>query len=227
MIQGYGLLIGICMVAIGVVVLNMKLVLKNPCKSLKTICFLLFAFSLFRYFTLIVYGDSPSYEQLVSLRYFYFATSIGLTMTMASAIWYVVPLYQSKIIFMKYLALFTPWILFYLVILLRQPTRIVQGKDYGYVLELLPPYSFYLAIMQSAFIGIAFLLCVVGIVKYKHIEIRVKLFVFVLAQWILLLDGLTYFLPILHTFPPFTVSEVIGFLAIGYGLSGGEVRGKL
>ncbi len=227
MIQGYVLLIGICMVAIGVIILNMKIVLKNPCQSLKTICFLLFAFSLFRYVTLIVYGDSPSYEQLVSLRYFYFATSIGLTMTMASAIWYVVPLYQNKIKYGKYLALFTPWILFYLGLILKQPTRIVQGKNYGYVLELLQPYSFYLAIMQSAFIGIALLLCGVGIVKYKHIEIRVKLFILVLAQLTLLLDGLTYFLPILHTFPPFTVSEVFGFLAVGYGLSGGEVRGKI
>ncbi|PHV71670.1 hypothetical protein CS063_03665 [Sporanaerobium hydrogeniformans] len=220
MVQGYVLLIGTCILAIGVVLCNMKNILKNPYKLLRSICFGLFTFSLLRYFTLIVYGDSPSYEQLVHLRIFYFATSIGLTMTTASAIWYVTPFYRERWHYGKYLAFFIPWILFYLWLIVKQPTRIIQGKYYGYILQLLPPYEAWLASVQSIFVGVAILLCVLGMLRHKHIEIRVKLFILILAQLILLLDGLTYYLPLLHTFAPFTVSEVLGFLAVLYGFSG-------
>lgn len=219
MIGGYMILIVTCIVAIGVLLLNIKAVSSNSYKLLRGVCLFLFAFTLLRYFTLIVYGDSPSYDQMVELRYFYLASSIGLTLTTASAIWYITPLYREKINYGLYLLFFTPWILFYSYVIITQPTRIVQGKSFGYVLELIPPYFKYLSIAQSSFIILMITLCIIGMIKYKHAQLRVQLFIIILAQIALVLDGLTYFLPIRHTFNPFTVSEVLGFLAVWYAFS--------
>jgi len=185
----------------------------------KWVCGFLFVFTMFRYFTLIVYGDSASYYQMMRLRYFYFASSIGLTLTTASAIWYITPLYRKQISYGKYLAFFTPWIIFYSYIILVQPTRIVQGKKFGYTLELIGSYPLYLSIAQGSFVAIMIILCVIGMIKYKHLQLRTQLFVIIMAQIVLILDGLTYWTQLLPTLPPFTVSEILGFLAVLYGFS--------
>lgn len=213
---GYVMLIAICIIAIIVLMMNIGVVSQKNETLLKIVCITLFAFSMLRYFTLIVYGDSPTLRQLELLRYFYLATSIGLTIPTASAVWYISPYIREKLSYGKYLILWLPWILFYLFVLITQPTEIVQGKNFGYTLELTGKFPLYLSIAQGTFVTIIIMLCIVGIAKYRNELLRSKYIVIILAQVLLTLDGLSYYLPVLDVFPPFTVTEVFGFLAVLY-----------
>jgi hypothetical protein len=224
--QGYILLIGLCIIAVGVLVLNIGAVLHNRYLTLKLVCILLFVFSMFRYFTLIVYGDFPTYDQLMALRYFYLASSIGLTIPTVSALWYITPLYREKIGYKQYLLFFTPWIIFYGYVIITQPTEIVQGESFGYALELTGRFPIYLSIAQSAMIAVIIILSGIGLVKYKNLQLRVQYIIIILAQITLFLDGLSYFVEIPRTFPRFTVSEVFGFLAVLYAFSTKMIEDK-
>jgi hypothetical protein len=224
--QGYILLIGLCIIAVGVLVLNIGAVLHNRYLTLKLVCILLFVFSMFRYFTLIVYGDFPTYDQLMALRYFYLASSIGLTIPTVSALWYITPLYREKIGYKQYLLFFTPWIIFYGYVIITQPTEIVQGESFGYALELTGRFPIYLSIAQSAMIAVIIILSGIGMVKYKNLQLRVQYIIIILAQITLFLDGLSYFVEIPRTFPRFTVSEVFGFLAVLYAFSTKMIEDK-
>ena len=112
MSTSYFLLIVLCVLALIVLMVNIGIVQKKENVTLKWICTFLFAFSMMRYLTLIVYGDHPTLGQLEILRYFYLATSIGITMTMASTVWCITPYIREKLNYLTYLVLFTPWILF-------------------------------------------------------------------------------------------------------------------
>ncbi|WP_069997392.1 hypothetical protein [Cellulosilyticum sp. I15G10I2] len=224
---GYIMLIAICVIALVVLMVDITAVLSNRYYILKIVCIMLFVFTMLRYFTLIVYGDAPAYQQIMVLRYFYLASSIGLTIPTVSAIWYVTPLYREKISYPRYLLYFTPWIIFYMYIIIRQPTVVVQGESFGYALHLIDRYPMYLSIAQGSFIAIVFILSIIGIMNYKNLQIRVQLLMIIMAQITLLLDGITYFIKIPHTFPRFTVSEVLGFAALIYAFSSKiiEVKG--
>lgn len=214
----YVALIIICIIAIVVLMLNIATVNKNPYTLLKGVCISLFVFSMFRYFTLIVYGDTPNLAQLQVLRYFYLATSIGLTIPTASAIWYITPAYRERIKYWRYLLLFSPWIIFYLFVIITQPTQIKMAPTFGYTLELIGKFPLYLSIAQGSFVAIMIILCLIGLFKYKNEYLRSQYFVIIIAQLLLTLDGLSYYLPVLRVFPPFTVTEIFGFLAVFYAL---------
>lgn len=224
---GYVILIGICIAALGVLVFDIAAVLGNRYTVLKVVCLMLFVLTMFRYLTLIVYGDAPAYSQLVVLRYFYLVSSIGLTIPTVSAVWYITPLYREKISYPRYLLLFTPWIIFYLFIIITQPTKIVQGNSFGYALELVGKYPIYLSIAQSSLVAIIIVMSLIGIIKYKNIQLRTQLTIIIIAQIMLVLDGLSYFIEVLRVFPAFTVSEIFGFLAICYAFTAkiAEVKG--
>ncbi len=227
--MGYMIVIGICIAAIGVLGLSIKVVFKNRDPLLKSVCALLFLFTMFRYVTLMVYGNAPQYGQMMALRYFYFASSIGLAIPTLSAIWYSVPLYREKIKYGSFIMLFSPWIIFYIYIIMRQPTVIVPGSQFGYVLELAHNHQFYFNIAQGSMILVTLLLAFVGILRYKNLQIRTQLIMIILAQMTLLLDGITCYVKVVHTFPVFTVSELFGFVAVCYAFSNRllEVKGIL
>lgn len=212
----YLLLIIICIVAIITLLIDIGVVNKNPYLLLKGVCIALFAFSILRYFTLIVYGDSPTLGQLDRLRYFYLATSIGLTIPTASAVWYITPHLRNKINYGKYLLFFLPWIIFYGYVIITQPTQVVLSDTYGYKLILTGAFSRYLSIAQGSFVGVIILLCIIGILKYKNEYLRSQYFVLIAAQVLLILDGVTYLIHTVTTIPPFTLTEVFGFIAILY-----------
>lgn len=216
MLISYLGLILICIAAIIVLVINNAIICKNPYKLLKIVCLTLFTFSMLRYLTLIVYGDKPNLKQLEVLRYFYLASSIGLTIPTASALWYITPGIRKKLNYRTYLAFFTPWMLFYIFLIITQPTQIKMGEKFGYVLVLTGKYPFYLSLVQGSFVSIILILCLVGIGWYKNIYLRSQYFVIIVAQILLTLDGIGYFRPFLNVFPPFTITEVIGFLAVAY-----------
>lgn len=214
---GYFLLISLCLLAIYILFLNIKAVSDNKYLILKNVCTVLFAFSMLRYGTLIAYGDHLELSTLIKLRYFYFATSIGLTMSTASVVWYITPMYRERIKYPYYLLCFLPWILFYVYVIVKQPTEIVQGISYGYQLQLIDSFPLYLSVVQGSFIVIMLILCTIGLVRYKNIQLRVQYIVIILAQIALTLDGIGYYRTGMRLFPPFTASEILGFSAVYYG----------
>lgn len=215
----YAILIILCLVALYSLFLNLKVIGNNPFITLRLVCTLLFIYSATRYIALIFYRDTPNYSQLMALRYFYFATSIGLTGSTLSAVWYATPLYREKVKYPYLLVGFLPWALFYLYIILRQPTRIVKSEGIGYELMLTGQFPLYLSIVQGSFAIIILVLCLIGIWKYKNVQMRVQLGIIILAQLALMVDGLSSYKGMLHTIPPFTLSEAFGFLAVYYILS--------
>ena len=217
--MGYKILIITCILALIGVIMNLKALENNPYPILKIIVSILVSFTALRYLTLIVYGDSPDYSLLNTLRYFYLASSIGITMTTASAIWYVTPCYREKIRYPYFLAFFVPWILFYVYVIVKQPTEIIQGSQFGYQLILTGDFSKYLSIAQGSFVSIMIILCLIGIICYKHLQIRIQLFMIILAQILLTLDGLNYEGDKLWVFKPFTLTEFFALATTYYAFS--------
>lgn len=214
--RGYFLLIGLCVLGIYVLFLNLFVIKDNKFTVLRQVCTVLFLFSITRYMTLIAYGDHLELSALMKLRYFYFATSIGLTIPTASAVWYITPMYREKIKYPYYLLCFLPWILFYTYLIVRQPTQIIQGSSYGYELQLIGSFPLYLSIAQGSFITVIIILSIIGLIRYKNIQLRVEYIILILAQITLTLDGLGYYIGNGRLFPPFTASEILGFAAIYY-----------
>ena len=217
MSTNYFLLIILCVIALAVLMINIGIVQKKENVGLKWVCTLLFTFSMMRYLTLIVYGDHPTLARLEVLRYFYLATSIGLTMTMASAVWCITPFLKEKFKYFTYLGLFIPWILFYLYVIITQPTKIVPGT-FGYTLELTGKFPIYLSIAQGSFVIIMIFICLKGFFKYKNEYLRSSYALIIAACILLTLDGLGYFINVLNIIPPFTATEIFGFMAIAYAL---------
>ncbi len=215
--NNYISLIFICVIAIVILVMNIVNVIKLKDEKLKYLLMGLFCFSILRYLTLIVYGDTPTLFHLEILRYFYFATSMGLTVPTMIAVWYITPHFRNSIPYWKFILFFSPWILFYLFVIITQPTEIVMGQTFGYNLILVPPFQQYLAIVQGTFVIIILLLCTFGILQYKHPILRSQYVALILAQILLAIDGFL----IMKTgatslIPPFTVTEALGFLAVYY-----------
>lgn len=215
----YKILIITCILALIAVIMNLKALEHNPYPVLKIIVSVLISFTALRYLTRIIYGDSPDYQLLNTLRYFYLASSIGIPLTTASAVWYVTPCYREKIHYPYFLACFFPWILFYLYILIKQPTAIVQGTQFGYQLRLTGQFSSYLSIAQGCFVGVMVILCAIGLVYYKHLQIRIQLFIIILAQLLLTLDGVSYKSYRLWVMQPFTLTEFFVLFATYYAFS--------
>lgn len=205
--------------AIGAIFMNLVAIRGIRDQALKYLAGVLLLFTITRYVTLIIYGDRPSLWELELLRYFYFASSIGLTMTTVLAIWYAVPCFREKLSAMQCLLLFLPWSFFYLYLIIKQPTQIIKGGSYGYILALIGKWPFYLGIAQGSLILILLLLCLYGIWHYKHLQIRMQLFFIIAAQLLLMVDGMNYGMSSSFVFTPFTLTEAFGFMATYYAFS--------
>ncbi|OOB80137.1 MAG: hypothetical protein BEN19_06480 [Epulopiscium sp. Nuni2H_MBin003] len=217
--MSYFVLCLICLLAVGVLLANILVTNKIPYIGFKWVLIGLFSFSMLRYFTLMVYYDTPSLSQLEVLRYFYLATSIGLTISTALTIWYITPHFRQKISEWKYLLFFSPWIIFYLYILITQPTDIVKSPNFGYSLVLIDNFNKYLSIAQGSFVIVIIILCFMGLATYKHPTLRSQYIFLIFAQLVLTFDGLSIIKGInTRLLVPFTLTEIIGFIAIWYAL---------
>ena len=214
--MGYKILIITCILALIAVIMNLKALENNPYPALKIIISALLSFTALRYVTLIVYGGLPDYGLLNTLRYFYLASSIGITMATASATWYVTPCYREKIKYPYFLLCFLPWIIFYVYVIIKQPTEIIQGSQFGYQLRLTGAFPMYLSIAQGSFVMIIVTLCLIGMIRYKHLQIRTQLFMMILAQILLTLDGINYGKDRLWVLQPFTLTEVFALATTYY-----------
>lgn len=225
--SNYWMLVVLCCIAIIILIADILVTLKIKNNGLKIICILLFIWSMLRYFTLIIYGATPTYEQLHTFRYFYFATSMGLAISTVSTLWYITPMYKEKIKYGTYLLWFSPWIMFYFYFFINQPTQITQGVKYGYRLIISKNFLVPFSIMQASIILITILLSIIGMIKYKNLQLRVQYFMIIIAQLTLLVDGISYYKPTLFFFPRFTVSEIFGFLAVCYILMQKPIERKI
>lgn len=217
----YEIMIVCAVLALITVGMNLVALLKFNSRAFKIVLVGVLIFTACRYITLIVYGDSPSLLWLQRLRVFYFASSVGLPVMMLVAIWYAIPLFREKINPFWPLVVLLPWYLFYGLLLYKQPMHMVKGSQFGYQLLLNNIIMEYFVKMQSCFALIIVGLCLFGIVKYKHLQIRVQLFYILIAQMMLSLDGITYSLRSIKVFPAFTLTEAFAFTATYYTLTKG------
>ncbi len=213
------LLVGTCIVALVVIGYNIKTLGNKENQQLKIIGSLLLGFTALRYITLIIYGVSYDLALLNSMRYFYYASSIGITLLTALAVWYAIPTIKERIQPIFYLCCFLPWILFYLYVIIKQPTQIVESKLFGYELVLISPFNRYLGIAQASFIVVIIGLCIIGILSYKHLQIRIELLMIILAQILLVIDGVSISKSMHHFFRLFTVTEAFALWTVYYVFS--------
>lgn len=213
------LLIGVCIVAVIMIGYNVKAIGSVENKEIKIIGNLLLIFTSLRYITLGIYRLSYNLALLNDIRYFYYASSIGITLLTALAVWNVIPFFKERIQPMNYLLCFLPWVIFYSYLILKQPTQIVENKSFGYELVLMLPFNHYLSLVQGSFVAVIILLCIIGIVGYKHLQIRIALWVISLAQGLLVLDGMNVSSIGHHFFRLFTVTEVFALWTVYYAFS--------
>lgn len=211
--------ITLCIVALIVLMIDIGYVSKKDVLLMKWVCIVLFAFSMLRYLTLMIYGNHPTLGQLEVLKPLYFATSIGLTIPMASTIWFISPYLREKWTYLKYLLFFMPWIIFYCIFILTAPAQIQLGQNIGYTLVLTGKFPLYLSLAQGSFVTIIIILCMIGFFKYKNEYLRSAYMIMIGACILLTIDGLGYFISLTNWIPPFTITEIGGFLSIAYALS--------
>lgn len=213
------LLVGSCLASLIMIGWNIKALGTLCYKEIKIIGSLLLSFTALRYLTLIVYAYSTDLKVLESIRYFYYASSIGITMLTAMVVWYSLPFLKERIKIGYYLLGFLPWNFFYMYLILKQPTKLVESSAYGYELLLVAPFNEYLSIAQGSFILVIVILCLIGIGSYKHLQIRVQLLVVILAQGLFIVDGMSFGGDRVQIFKLFTVTEAFALWTIFYGLS--------
>ncbi|MBE6021614.1 MAG: hypothetical protein E7231_00110 [Cellulosilyticum sp.] len=215
------LLVGSCIGALAMIAYSIHAIGSVEDKVFQIIGGILLSFTSLRYITLLIYAYSTNLRWIVSMRYFYYASSIGITMLTALAVWYVMPFLKKGIKLVYYLLCFLPWNLFYLYIIVKQPTCLVENSAYGYELLLVSPFERYLSIAQGSFIGVMTILCVIGIFKYKHPQIRTQLLMILLAQGLLVIDGIASGDERILLFKLFTVTEAFALAVTGHIVGNG------
>ena len=209
----------ICIAAIGVLGMNIKVVQKTPYIGIRIICTMLFILSIMRYITLLLFARASSVEVLIKMQNFYFITSIGITVPSILLLWYMTPFYREKIKGTFIMVLSMPWFIFYALLLILKPYRVVKSQALGYILKLTGDWHLYLTVLQVSFMVIFILGASYGLKLYKHKQIRSQYMVLIMCQLLFLIDGLTYFGLVPGSIPVFTLTEIFGFLGIYYGFS--------
>ena len=208
------LLLASCLMALIVIGWNINALGGLYDKQIQIIGGVLLTFTSLRYLTLIIYAFSKNLQLLISIRYFYYASSIGITMLTALTVWYVIPFLKERIRLSYYLLCFLPWDVFYIYLIIAQPTRLIESSAYGYELVLMTPFNRYLSIVQGSFVSVMSILCILGIIKYKHPQIRTGLLIILLAQGLLVLDGIASGGQGIRIFKLFTITEAFALWAI-------------
>lgn len=206
----------ICVAVIGVLLLDIKAVSKNPYIHIKLIGMILFILSIFRYVTLLLFANGGDIGLLEKMSYFYFITSMGITIPCFLALWYITPFYREKINSIGILLITIPWFVFYILMCVFRPFKIIKSPIIGYSLTLTGKWALYLSMMQGFFIFIFIIATIYGFTLYKHKQIRSQYFVLIISQLLLLQDGFSYFGLGSPVIPVFTVTEGLCFLGLYY-----------
>lgn len=197
--------------------MNIKVVQKNKYMGIRVICTLLFVLSILRYLTLLLFARASSMEILIKMQPFYFITSMSIPVAILLLLWYITPLYRTKINQIGIIILCIPWVIFYILLLIFKPYEIIKSQKAGYILKLIYSWDYYLAALQGISIFIFILAALYGFMLYKHQQTRSQYMILVMCLLLFLADGLIYFGLSTPMIPVFTLTEVLGFLGIYYG----------
>lgn len=188
-------------------------------KDIKITANIFFILGMLKYVTVILYYFLEELKVLLLLRYFYFMSSLSLTMLIAMAIWYVTPFLKERKKLDRFLIYFLPWIIFYIYFVLKQPTQLSTSSLYHYDLVIIQPFTTYFMIAELSFSFVIMSLCCIGMNTYKHLQIRVELLLLLLASVLLAIDALYLNSTGLRCFKIFTVSEIFAYWVCFYTLS--------
>lgn len=208
-----------CIIVLCIIGWNFKALSTQIYTEIKVVGSLALCLIALRYLTLMIYAVSANYKLLLIMRYFYYASSLGLTIMMAISIWYVSPYLREQIKLASYGILFLPWGLFFTYFLLSQPTVLEESHLFGYELLISSPFKDYFNIAWISFLVVMIILCCLGMMKYKHLQIRVQLFVILLSQLLFIVDGIESSSEALCIIRPFILTEAFALWGIYYALS--------
>ena len=162
------MIIVICIVAMKVLQMNIKVVQKNTYISIRVVCTVLFALSILRYVTLLLFTRASSMEILIKVQPFYFITSMSIPIAILLLLWYITPLYRTKIDPIGIILLCIPWVIFYILLFILKPYEIIKSQKVGYTLKLIYSWDYYLAALQGISIFIFILAALYGFILYKY-----------------------------------------------------------
>lgn len=213
------LLLGSCLIAL---ILNgwlIKVLAQINDKWLKVLLEILAFANVIRYVALMIGSDCEAHAILTYLRYFYPVSRISLPILLALSIWRVIPLLKDRMKWYHYGMMISPyWILSSYWVMKWVYNGIRQNERY-FEMPLgisLYPYWFWLGLI---FGGIMSLLCVGGIIRYKHLQIRTQLLI-ILCAWLLwVLDSISMSRQVLYLMMPFVLSEAFAMWAVCYAFS--------
>lgn len=209
----------ICSVAIGVLLMNIKMIQKNPYLGIRISCTLLFSLSTMRYITLLLFSKTPTVDLMSKLQGFYFITIIGMGIPLLLLMWYITPLYREMIKPLGMVLICMPYMMLYGTIVILKPFKVMKDQTAGYLIRTTGNWSLYLATIQILFMTTYIILALCGFSLYKHKQTRSQYLVLIMCQLLFLVDGLTYFSLGTPSIPVFTLTEVFGFVGIYYGFS--------
>ena len=209
----------ICIIAIGALVLNIKVLQKSSCVGIRIVCTILFILSIMRYISIWIFAKISNIEILIKMQGFYFSTIIGITIPLLLLLWYMTPFYREKASFIFAMILCAPWLTFYTLLLILKPYQIIKSEGVGYTLKLIDQWPLYLAGLQISFAFLFILVALYGWKSYKHQQTRSQYMILIMCQILFIIDGLTYFSLATPIIPAFTLTEALAFLAIYYGFS--------
>lgn len=213
------MLLIICIIAIGALILNIKVIQKTPYIAIRIVCTILFILSIMRYITLLIFAKATSMEMLMNMQGFYFSTLIGMTIPSLLLLWHMTPFYREKVSSVFMMILCMPWLIFYTLLVMLKPYQIIKSEVLGYTLRLIGPWPLYLTGLQGIFVLLFILAALYGWKCYKHQQTRSQYMILIMCQLLFLIDGLTYFTLMAPSIPAFTLTEALGFLALYYGYS--------
>ncbi|WP_341877948.1 hypothetical protein [Defluviitalea saccharophila] len=209
-----------------IVLLNIIQIKGHPNRILRSICLILFTFTGLRYIALIVFTLSSNIDILKFFSYFYYASSIGITIPSVLALWYIIPRFRERIKEWVVLLLFSPFIFFYLNLIYLQPIQIIKHDGFGYRLQLISPWNHWLSMVQGIFTLMVLCMCFYGFRSYKYKFPRSQYLLFILGYILTTIDGLCMLFNTVYPIEPFVFSEAFILIAILYAFAAKPIKEK-
>ncbi len=206
-------------IAIGILMLNIKVVWEIPDIGVKLITIIISILSMVGYMTRLLFVRATSMSSLITMQNFYFIPSLGITISLWLLLWYITPYLRQKINKVGLMILCMPWLAFYSLLVILQPYKIIKSQRAGYSLKLIDKWDLYSGGFQVSVMIILIICASYGWKLYKHQQIRSQYMVLIMCQLLLLVDGFTYFSLTIPVIPVFTLTEVFCLLAIYNGFS--------
>lgn len=209
-----------------IVFFNIMQIKDHPNKILRNICLILFMFTGLRYIALIVFTLSANIDILKVFSYFYYASSIGITIPSLFALWYIIPRFRERIKEWIVLLLVSPFIFFYFNLIYLQPVQIIKHGSLGYRLQLMAPWNQWLSIFQGIFTLMVFGMCFYGFRRYQYKFPRSQYLLFILGYTLTTIDGLCMLFKAVYPIEPFVFSEAFILIAILYAFAAKPIKEK-